>query len=233
MRGPMLPSRSKAVLHENPDRLRPAPGKTPRLHAGLARFLPAIDRDVLVLAGDVGAGMSARHFIEREVHISPVIYVPGNHEYHTPQPREDLDQSWRALAANLPGLHYLAGDAVVIGGARFWGAPWYSDLFGRRDASHLNWINGVVTDFQAQPGDESPWTIGRHLETHWLQTESLLEQPASWKSSLPTGRRSRPRCLRDTGAIGSPATGSTTARTSCARSGRSYGSAATYTARMM
>ena len=90
---------------------------------------PAIDRDVLVLAGDVGAGMSARHFNEREVRISPVIYVPGNHEYDTQQPREDIDRSWRALAADLHGLHYLAGDTIEIGGARFWGAPWYSDLF--------------------------------------------------------------------------------------------------------
>lgn len=139
-------------------------------------FCPAIDRDVLVLAGDIGAGMSARRFIEREARISPVIYVPGNHEYDTAESREDLDRSWRALAAGLPGLHYLAGDAIEIGGARFWGAPWHSDLFGRRDASHLDWINGVVTDFQARPDDTVPWTVGHHLETHWLQTENLLAQ---------------------------------------------------------
>ena len=138
-------------------------------------FCPAIDRDVLVLAGDIGAGMSARHFIEREMRISPVIYVPGNHEYGTRQ-REDLDQSWRALAADLHGLHYLAGDSIEIGGARFWGAPWYSDLFGRRDQGHLDWVSQVVTDFHAGPGDSASWTIERHLETHRLQTENLLAQ---------------------------------------------------------
>ena len=139
-------------------------------------FCPAIDRDVLVLAGDIGTGMSARRFIEREVRISPVIYVPGNHEYYDCRSRKDLDQSWRALAADLPGLHYLTGDAVEIDGTRFWGAPWYSDLFGRRDVGHLDWVSRVVTDFQAGPGDPAPWTIERHLETHWLQTENLLAQ---------------------------------------------------------
>ena len=121
--------------------------------------------------------MSARQFIEREVRISPVIYVPGNHEYDTAEPREELDRSWRALAADLPSLHYLAGDAVEIGKTRFWGAPWYSDLFGRRDAAHIDWINGVVTDFQARPDDPASWTIGRHLEAHRLQTDNLLAQP--------------------------------------------------------
>ena len=38
-------------------------------------FCPTIDRDILVLAGDIGVGMSAQHFIEREVQVSPVIYV--------------------------------------------------------------------------------------------------------------------------------------------------------------
>ena len=139
-------------------------------------FCPAIDRDVLVLAGDICAGMSARHFIEREVRISPVICVPGNHEYDDCQSREALDLSWRALAADLHGLHYLAGDAIEIGGARFWGAPWYSDLFGRRDQGHLDWASRVVTDFHAGPDDQAPWTIERHLESHRLQTENLLAQ---------------------------------------------------------
>ena len=114
-------------------------------HPGCMRdshdFCPAIDRDVLVLAGDIATGISARRFIEREVRISPVIYVPGNHEYDTRQPREELDLSWKSLAADLRGLHYLSGDAIEIHGTRFWGASWYSDLFGRRDTGHLGWIS--------------------------------------------------------------------------------------------
>ena len=147
-------------------------------------FCPAIDRDLLVLAGDIGAGMSAKHFIEREVRISPVIYVPGNHEYDTGQSREGLDESWRLLAADLNGLHYLVGETVEIDGARFWGAPWYSDLFGRRDAGHLDWVNGIVTDFRVRHGDESPWTIGRHP----AQAIDQRHLPATGRPGKPGNR---------------------------------------------
>ncbi len=40
-------------------------------------FAPVRDRDVLVLAGDIGTDLMAREFIEQELAISPVIYVPG------------------------------------------------------------------------------------------------------------------------------------------------------------
>ena len=43
-------------------------------------FRSVTDRDVLVLAGDIGRERMARVFVEREAETSPVIYVPGNHE---------------------------------------------------------------------------------------------------------------------------------------------------------
>ena len=96
-------------------------------------FRSVADRDVLVLAGDIGRERMARVFVEREVDISPVIYVPGNHEYYSSHSRASIDESWRALAAELDGLHYLVADSVTIGGVRFWGVPWYSDLWGTTD----------------------------------------------------------------------------------------------------
>ena len=53
-------------------------------------FFPVEDRDVLVLAGDIGTYMNAWSFIEQELRRSPVVYVPGNHEY----------RSWRASSAS-------------------------------------------------------------------------------------------------------------------------------------
>ena len=54
----------------------------PELHD----FFPVEDRDVLVLAGDIGTYMQAWSFIEQELRRSPVIYVPGNHEYYSCRP---------------------------------------------------------------------------------------------------------------------------------------------------
>ena len=57
-----------------------------------------------------------------ELALSPVIYVPGNHEYHGLQNRETVDGIWNALAALHPGLHYLVAENVEIDSVRFWGA---------------------------------------------------------------------------------------------------------------
>ena len=61
----------------------------------LADFRPVAARDVLVLAGDIGVYTHALRFIEDEARISPVIYVPGNHEYHTDWGRRATDWTGR------------------------------------------------------------------------------------------------------------------------------------------
>ena len=51
-------------------------------------FRSAVGRDVLILAGDIGTYMGTWAFIEQELKRSPVIYVPGNHEYDSWQTRK-------------------------------------------------------------------------------------------------------------------------------------------------
>ena len=48
------------------------------------QFAPDKDRDLLILAGDIVDGNRdhGMPFIRRELKISPVLFVPGNHEYH-------------------------------------------------------------------------------------------------------------------------------------------------------
>jgi len=65
---------------------------------------------------------------------------------------------------------------VTIDGVRFWGAPWYSDLFGRRDAGHLRFVEGATTDFSPKIDDFGRWTIARHQEEHARQTMLLREE---------------------------------------------------------
>lgn len=60
-------------------RLEGRPGHLPPLED----FVTVSDRDVLVLAGDIGVCTSVITFVEDETRVSPVIYVPGNHEYYT------------------------------------------------------------------------------------------------------------------------------------------------------
>ena len=62
-------------------------------------FTPDRTRDLLILAGDVTDGKTdfGLPFIRRELEFSPVIYVPGNHEYYFAPSRQKVDDGWRAL----------------------------------------------------------------------------------------------------------------------------------------
>ena len=142
----------------------------------LVDFVPVADRDVLVLAGDIGVYTQAVRFIEDEARISPVIYVPGNHEYHTNWGRRATDDFWQEIADETPDLYYLNGDGVTINGVRFWGAPWYSDLRGRRDPVYLRIIEASIKDFSEHCNDNGRWTVRQHIEEYAHQTELLREQ---------------------------------------------------------
>ena len=135
-------------------------------------FRTVPDRDLLVLAGDIGRGLTARAFVERELEVSPVVYVPGNHEYYGRRmDRRDVDSRWLELAAAHADLHYLVGATVEVAGLRVWGGPWYSDLWGARDRRTLACIEKGINDFEWPV--HSRWTLGEHLDAHAAQTESL------------------------------------------------------------
>ena len=139
-------------------------------------------RDVLILAGDIGRETQARTFIRRELDASPVLYVPGNHEYYGFQYRKAVDAQWQALAAEHPHLHYLVAESVMIDGVRFWGAPWYSDLWGLpaqwKDADpwRLDMFERYIMDFRYPHNSVNTWSLSKHLEAHLEQTEELRKQ---------------------------------------------------------
>ena len=142
-------------------------------------FRSVPDRDVLVLAGDIGTYMNAMAFIKKELAVSPVIYVPGNHEYYTWQMREDVDAGWRRTAKRLGDLHYLVAEGVTINGVRFWGAPWFSDLFGERSPGFVELVRQLIHDFDGKNNNFGRWTVHRHLDEHARQTALLRAQAGS------------------------------------------------------
>lgn len=100
------------------------------------QIAPAPGADLLVLAGDVGSyqrgsrletpDFGLARFSPRESWPTPVLYVPGNHEYDS----DDFDRGHarlRALCAEL-GITWLERETVVIDGVRFVGTTLWADF---------------------------------------------------------------------------------------------------------
>lgn len=123
------------------------------------QFRAVEDRDLLILAGDITDGNRdfGKAFLRRELGISPVVYVPGNHEYYY-STRYDVDAFWRSFAKKNPRFHYLNNDTVEIGGLTFYGAEWCSDFWGL--TPHL--FHMAVEDFRVTPG----WDTYGHLQEY-------------------------------------------------------------------
>ena len=141
-----------------------------------AVFRTVPERDVLVLAGDIGTDLLARQFVLRESKLSAVVYVPGNHEYYTHRSREAVDRDWEALADRHPSIHYLVADGVTIGGVRFWGTPWYSDLWGTNERQTIATVRSEISDFWEPVNGNGEWTLSRHIKEHRAQSDLLAAQ---------------------------------------------------------
>jgi len=97
------------------------------LHLEFGRFdPPEIDADVIVLAGDIDLGVRGVHWARSRFEKTPVIYVPGNHEYYGHAiPRLDEKLLEEAESSN---VHVLNDKAITISGVHFLGCTLWTDL---------------------------------------------------------------------------------------------------------
>ena len=131
------------------------------------QFTPDETRDLLILAGDITNGRTdyGLPFIKRELNISSVIFVPGNHEYYYGS-KQAVDNWWRAFTKYHPGFYYLNDDTVEIGGLTFYGACWCSDFWG--DPGHYHYTR-MIADFTLTKG----WDTSLHVAEFKRVTDSM------------------------------------------------------------
>ncbi len=87
---------------------------------------PAATADVVVLAGDIHVGTQALDWARRHFPTTPVVYVPGNHEFYGEQMQHVLARL-REEGQRL-GINVLDADEIILHGTRFLGATLWTDF---------------------------------------------------------------------------------------------------------
>ncbi len=144
------------------------------LHLERGRFTaPAVDAEVLVLAGDVATGTRGIDWARGVARGRPVLYVAGNHEFYgcaMPGLIEDLRQ-----AAAGSSVLVLENDEIVLDGVRFLGCTLWSDFDfdgPEHRAQSMRLCERVVNDYERitfGPGD-------RHLAARDTRTFHLASR---------------------------------------------------------
>ena len=101
------------------------------LHLEFGDYAPApVGADIVVLAGDIHIKGRAIPIIRKLFPATPVIYVPGNHEYYRGA-LPKLDDALRDAARNT-NVHYLENAEWALGDVRFLGCALWTNftLFG-------------------------------------------------------------------------------------------------------
>lgn len=114
------------------------------LHVEFGQFrVPDVDFDVVILAGDIAVPATkvpfwacrATNFGES----TPVVFVPGNHEFYTGVMSTTLMELRRASADT--NFHTLDCGEIVLGGVRFLGCTLWTDF-----AVHIETPEGLQSD---------------------------------------------------------------------------------------
>ena len=140
---------------------------------------PETDADVVVLAGDIGVGTEGIEWAARRYPKTPVVYVPGNHEYYG----SDIDAIDQLKFSAPPNIRVLNDDTCEFGAVRFLGATLWTDFrfYGDEEAgSSRNNARRLIGDFTSIRNGARLFTPEDSVELHesskaWLVRELQKE----------------------------------------------------------
>jgi predicted phosphodiesterase len=145
------------------------------LHTEFKPFtLPAVDSDVLVLAGDIGVGIEGVKAARAWSEAQPVVYVLGNHEYYKQRWPEHVQRMREAASGSR--VYVLDDEVVVIQGIRFLGSTLWTDFRLHGDSAEAQ--SRLVARRNMHDYDTICHTEDRWLDP--LDTQAAHEQSVRW-----------------------------------------------------
>jgi len=147
--------------------------------------IPKIERDVLILAGDVHIGSNSLPYIIKQTKISPVIYVLGNHEFYN----HDIDEITKFWTnQKITNLYVLERKQWILDNVRFLGCSLWTE-FNNGDKKAMESAKYQMSDYAVIDKDEKMLSPQHTLDIHyecrkWL--ESQLQLPFSGKTVIIT-----------------------------------------------
>lgn len=159
------------------------------LHLEFSDFTPPpLEADIVVLAGDIHTGTDGLDWAARSFPETPVLYLPGNHEYYG----FDLPTLYRELAAYAKrlGIQFMNNQEVIVGDVRIIGSTLWTDfeLLGPSTLAMLAAETGMNDYQQITHGDRSLLPIDtkslHDIGRYYL--ECKLEEPFEGKTVVLT-----------------------------------------------
>ena len=163
--------------------------------------LPAAHADVVILAGDIARPERA---IEWALQLTtPVVYVPGNHEFYGSSISATIDELKRRCAGT--HIHVLDKEEITLHGVRFLGATLWTDfmLFGPGEQRTKSIAAGLefIRDFSRIQSDHNPREPFTPLESeglfhaHRAWLEQKLDEPVQQPTVVITHHAPSPRSI--------------------------------------
>ncbi len=136
------------------------------LHTEFAGFdPPQTDADVIILAGDIGVGAGGLAWAAEQFGNTPVVYVPGNHEYYG----HDLDIIHELKGSAPATIQVLNDEQWVLGNVRFLCSTLWTDfelLGAEKKTIAMQRAGQVMNDFRTIYAQGARFTPAHSIRLH-------------------------------------------------------------------
>lgn len=144
------------------------------LHLEFYPYIPTnIESDVVILAGDIHSGNEGVKWATQNF-ATPVLYVPGNHEFYGTSLSEGL-QAMRDSAQNT-NVQILNNESIIINGVRFIGSTLWTDyrLTGNQPLAEIEAMK-TISDFKFIKNSENESILPSDIVAQFNESKKYLQ----------------------------------------------------------